>query len=509
MANSCYECHDSDSAEAEIDLELLESGPVDPYHAARLLESVRLVIESGDMPPQKAEQPTKEERAMMLEWVDQQTDVLAETYEDDPGIVVMPRLTNYEYRNVIRDLSGGVVTNAGRFLPNEGGAGEGFANVGMAQGMATTHLEKYLEAAKGALQHLTVTPADGMVWSEVAKSSSDAPGVLRQQIIDEIIAWYVGQQQKWNQEHREHLESELGFSHAAYLEAAWRYRHRKALQRDDKSLRDFAVCEDEPLAPVALEKWWAILNSNPSGATFADWAAAWRALPEPNQISSDDLRAECIAITSGQRGGSLKVNEENYAPPYEISFHEAKEEVLQSAKEDGIWPFRIAIGDAKELFLIMTDAGDGNRGEYGVWRRGRILFEDGSAKNWEDVVTVLGANSGREFPYGIDGEGSNNLPGDAIGVQPPGALKFVVPEGAQVFEVDLTLDHNRVDQASIQALVLKEIPKSQSYIPNRYVFGGKARAIDSNNEANKNRTRIEQECCGNATFLRRIERRLD
>ena len=66
-----------------------------------------------------------------------------------------------------------------------------------------------------------------------------------------------------------------------------------------------------------------------------------------------------------------------------------------------------------------------------------------------------------------------------MGAKPPGALKFTVPNDAIVFEVDLTLDENRTKRASIQALVLKEKPKSQSYVPGRYVFGGKKRPVSA------------------------------
>jgi hypothetical protein len=88
---------------------------------------------------------------------------------DEPGVVVIPRLTRHEYRNILRDLTGGIVLNAGQYLPNEGGAGEGFSNVGAAQGMGVAQFEKYLEAAKGALSHLRVSPHDGLVWSTVPR----------------------------------------------------------------------------------------------------------------------------------------------------------------------------------------------------------------------------------------------------------------------------------------------------------------------------------------------------
>lgn len=137
----------------------------------------------------------------------------------------------------------------------------------------------------------------------------------------------------------------------------------------------------------------------------------------------------------------------------------------------------------------MTDAGDGGRGEYAVWRQGRFVFRDGSSKPWQKTVTIVGANSGREYPWGFDGEGSKTLGEDAVGAKPPGALKFAVPEDAIVFEVDLALDENRTETASIQALVLKQKPKSQSYVPGRFVFGGKKRPVSADAELKKEQRR--------------------
>jgi len=111
------------------------------------------------------------------------------------------------------------------------------------------------------------------------------------------------------------------------------------------------------------------------------------------------------------------------------------------------------------------------------------------------AVTVVGANSGREFKWGFDGEKSKTLGDDAVGAKPPGALKFTVPENAIVFEVDLSLDENRTKQVSIQALVLTEKPKSQSYVPGRYVFGGKKRPVSAAAELKKEQQRAEKMKC--------------
>lgn len=464
----CFKCHDATQTEGELDLEAFVEKTTS-LASVQTLDDIITRIREGDMPPKKAKKkPTDEERKAIIAWAQGEIDALAQASMDDPGVVVMPRLTRNEYRNVIRDLSGGVVTKAGEYLPNEGGAGEGFSNVGAAQGMGAAQFEKYIEAAKGALRHLRVSPHDGLVWSALPHEPVDDRKAAIKEATDDIIAWYIGQQQKWGAEHREALAAEFGNAHVPYLFAAKR--------------------GGDTLCATALAKWKRILADESPTATFVDWAKAWRALPA--NLSDEKLHAECLAIATGKRGGSTEVNKEDFAPPYEISFHEAREEVLEAATKDGHWPFRIDIGDAKELFLIVTDAGDGGRGEYAVWQKGRVIFKDGSAKPWQEVVKLVGANSGKSFAWGVDGEGVQTLGADAVGVRPPGALKFAVPKDAIVFEVDLTLDKKRTKVASIQSLVLKEKPKSQSHIPGRFVFGGKKRETDTKQAGNKERDQL-------------------
>lgn len=471
----CFDCHDATQTEGDLNLEVFVSQGFQTGHAAAL-EDIILRIEEGEMPPRKSRrQPTAAERVEMVAWARAEINALAQASMDDPGDVTMARLTREEYRNVIRDLSGGAVLKGGEYLPNEGGAGEGFSNVGAAQGMGVAQFEKYLEAAKVALKHLRVSPHDGFVWSTVPREPVEDDKAQIKEAVDDIIAWHVAQQQKWGAEHRNALAAKFGSPHGFYLELAY-------LARTGRELPDF------PFSPVALEKWRGILSDQNPDSPFADWAKAWRALPD--SLDGEPLRAECLAIALGKRGGSAEVEKEDYAPPYEISFHEAREEVLEAATKEGRWPFRIEIGKAKELFLVVTDAGDGGRGEYAVWRKGRVVFQDGSAKPWQDAVQVVGANSGKAFAWGVDGEGSQTLGPDAIGVRPPGALKFAVPENAIVFEVDLTLDKSRTKLASIQALVLRGKPKSQSYIPGRFVFGGRKRISNAAQQDNQQREQL-------------------
>lgn len=154
----CVDCHDDFTTEGELNLETSFLSAPSAEQRARTLDRMMARVSAFEMPPQDSESLGEEERNHFLEHSKRELNRLAEELRDDPGDVAMPRLAPYEYRNVIRDLSGGVVTNGGRMLPNERGAGEGFANVGAAQVMTLTQNEKYVDAAKDAIGHLRVYP---------------------------------------------------------------------------------------------------------------------------------------------------------------------------------------------------------------------------------------------------------------------------------------------------------------------------------------------------------------
>lgn len=471
FATYCFACHGEATQEAELDLRAVLA----PDAAARVTHAKNLqltldALEDRSMPPRKAKQhPGDDVRAAMASWLRTELKRLADARRDDPGHVVMPRLNPLEYRNVLRDLSGGIVTSAGQFLPNEGGAGEGFANVGQAQGMSTPTLEKYIEAAKLSLRHLSASPSRGLTWRAYPSEPIAEPAAAREDAIRELIDWHVAQQQRWNEQHRAELKSRLGFTHAAYLEAAWRYRHRAALGRPGATFADIAAGYDVQLAPVVLEKWYAILSADSPQPPFVAWTNAWQKLPAPAAIDSKKLREACIAI---ETGGVAVAEKLDFAPPYERSWHDREmRKRVEAAARTGTWIFQIDLKDAKELFLVMTNAGDGGQDEDGLWRRGRFTYADGSVKLWEDVVEVHGANSGKLLPFGRTQNGAE-AGRDTIGVRPPGAVKLRVPAGAVLFDVELDLER-KLGQQTVQALVLtsKPGPGQTSYYPGRMIFG--------------------------------------
>lgn len=517
VTRHCGDCHGADTQEADLDLMSLLGSARNREPEFEQLSRVLEVLRNGEMPPVDSDSHLENnERQALTEWLMSRIESIATAHRDDPGTVVMPRLTRHEYRNVLRDLSGGVVTRAGEYLPNEGGAGEGFANVGQAQGMNAIQFEKYLEAAKGSLQYLRAYPEEEFVWHATPRGAVDDPKSARQEAVDDIISWYVGQQQKWGEFHRDDLQKKIGINHAAYLEAAWQYRHRAHRGLEEADFSDIARSYEVPLAPVVLEKWYHILSAEEPLEPFEEWGKAWQTLPA--QGKAEEIRRRCAAIVEGAAGTSAELIED-FAPPYEISFHEAKEEVLAAAKE-GYWPFRVDTGKAEFLYLLVTDGGDGNRGEHSVWRKGSFQFADGTFKHWQDVSTVVGANSGKHFPFGKGSRDGEELASDHIGVRPPGMLKVKVPQGATLFEVELALDGGSIGNSTVQAVVLHEPAKSQRYLAGRPVFGGKAstipqeilakkskelqRALRKRNVSEANRTKVglnaERNVLSNWTF---------
>jgi len=475
----CFQCHDNATAEAELDLEAfgktLRGASLEVSAAADTLTKLRNVIADGEMPPEDASTiPTAAERREIIAWARGNLDRLAAQHKDDPGRVVMPRLTPAEYRNVIRDLSGGVVTNAGRFLPNEGGAGEGFSNVGEAQGINAAQFEKYLEAARGALRHLRVSPRAGMIWRTVPRDAVNKPEEARFELVNDIIAWHGEQQIVWGNGHIRDLRREHGISHGLYLEAAWRYRWRAELGQPDATFEEIARDFDAEISPLILAKWWALLHQENPSENATGVIARWNALPQPGSDGAAPIRDLCRAIESWEAEVEDDGQPQNtFAPEYELSFRDdASQAKVRAAAKKGSWPFEIEIGAAKELFLVLTDYGDGNSDDYGSWHQGEFEFEDGSEQNWQELVTIRRLD-GDAVQWGYHPKREGRGP-KSVGVHAPAILRFAVPDGARKFRVEFLITDNNARQSSVQALVLREAPpeKHRRVYPQRYVFGG-------------------------------------
>jgi hypothetical protein len=173
----CFQCHATKTKKGDLDLERFASAA----QAQTDLPTWRKIVEKLDaqeMPPDEAKIALPPaERVKIIDWAKR---IIAEDIQrraGDPGRVIIRRLSNAEYDNTVRDLTG-VDLQPAREFPVDGAAGEGFTNTGDALVMSPVLLGKYLAAAKQIAAHAVLLP-DGLRFS---------PATTRRDWTDEAIA---------------------------------------------------------------------------------------------------------------------------------------------------------------------------------------------------------------------------------------------------------------------------------------------------------------------------------
>lgn len=143
----CYECHGDGSKKGELALDDFES--ISEMQADReLWKRIRAHIDQRLMPPIDEEQPTAEERKVLVEWIDSAV-FPVDPNKPDPGRVTLRRLNRVEYENTLEDLLG-VPLDIQDLLPPDD-SGYGFDNIGDVLTLSPAHLERFLQTASVAL----------------------------------------------------------------------------------------------------------------------------------------------------------------------------------------------------------------------------------------------------------------------------------------------------------------------------------------------------------------------
>jgi hypothetical protein len=176
LARYCFECHSDDVTEADVDLGAFDT-IADLRRQTEVWLKVGEMLDSRQMPPKDAQQPNHEEHTRLRTWVRDFLTSEARAQSGDPGPVVPRRPSNAEYTYTIRDLTGIDVLDPVREFPVDGAAGEGFTNTGSGQGMSTSLIQKYLDAAKAVAAHAVLLP-DGITFS---------PHTSRRDQTDELV----------------------------------------------------------------------------------------------------------------------------------------------------------------------------------------------------------------------------------------------------------------------------------------------------------------------------------
>jgi len=104
------------------------------------------LVELGSMPPSDADQPSEEERAKVVAWLQHELFYVDCNVEQNPGRVTVRRLNRTEYNNTVNSLLGIQFHPADNFPSDD--VGHGFDNIGDVLTVPPLLIEKYLAAAE-------------------------------------------------------------------------------------------------------------------------------------------------------------------------------------------------------------------------------------------------------------------------------------------------------------------------------------------------------------------------
>jgi mono/diheme cytochrome c family protein len=269
LKTRCFSCHGPTKQEGKLKLsEFANSGAVaaQPHVWQRVLER----LQTGDMPPEDAPQPTAKERRIAAEWIERRQEIDAERNAGDPGIVLARRLSNAELDYTIRDLTGQNIRPSREF-PVDPANEAGFDNSGESLAMSPALLKKQLAAARLVSEHLVLLPQGFVFAPHPTVTETDRDKYCVQRIID--------------------FYERRKVDYADYFFTAWQYNLRQKLGKPDATLEDFAAGAN--LSPKYLAiVWSALTEPMPEPGPLGETRKAWRDLPaDPQSVA--DVRQAC------------------------------------------------------------------------------------------------------------------------------------------------------------------------------------------------------------------------
>jgi hypothetical protein len=147
----CIRCHQGETPKGKLDLTKFQTRETltdQPQRWAKIAARVQ----AGEMPPKGSKRPPREESEQFVAEVNKTLLVCLCESGPRPGPAPLRRLNRTQYGATLRDLLG-VQASLGQLLPEDGAGGEGFDNAAETLLISPLHAEKYLEAARAALEY--------------------------------------------------------------------------------------------------------------------------------------------------------------------------------------------------------------------------------------------------------------------------------------------------------------------------------------------------------------------
>jgi len=144
----CFDCHGEDKQKGGVQLSALNPDFANGHDAPQWHAALDM-INSGEMPPVKQQQPSNAERQLLVDWITGGITIAKETKKGKSKQVIQ-RLTKQQYTNTLQDLLG-VKIDFGAELPEDPLSEIGFSNNAELLTSSTLHLETFQKIARNAL----------------------------------------------------------------------------------------------------------------------------------------------------------------------------------------------------------------------------------------------------------------------------------------------------------------------------------------------------------------------
>lgn len=265
----CHGCHNHEKQKGDLNLAGFQA-LADLRQDTRAWEKCLEQLHTGEMPPKDKPQPDAAQKNTLQQWIQ---DFLAEEaarHAGDPGRPILRRLSNAEYNNTVRDLTG-VDLQPAREFPADGAAGEGFLNAGEALSMSPALLEKHLAAARSIAAHAVLLP-EGIRFSP-----SERRGDWTDEVIAKIRAIYARHSDSGGATPVNiqgiQFDTNTGGRLAVEKYLACTLRHRAALKSGTMTVADAA--RKEGLNARYLQTLWSALSDPAANPLLRSLSAAW------------------------------------------------------------------------------------------------------------------------------------------------------------------------------------------------------------------------------------------
>lgn len=203
---------------------------------------------------------------------------------------------------------------------------------------------------------------------------------------EKIVKDCEAQTLKYRNERKSDLAEQQRDKIAQYMTAVWTYRQRKAA---DKNTKIDAFAAEVGLKRKWIEKWNSYLSPNNKELNSIDSLDAWRKLPDADSkatVADAEVRAAAEAF---QTHLNYCLDERDGKLPKETG-----DALFSSGRVDRSRPIvdiRVDISGSKKLFLVMTDAGDGDNSDWGDWLNPKLVNKSGEKSlleiDWKTATT--------------------------------------------------------------------------------------------------------------------------